>query len=185
MVRILHIIMVTLHQALPTDKNLSQIINLYESAFPWCERRATSDFVICLTEVKEFSCFSVMYENAFAGFITVWDLNDFFYIEHFAISENLRGKKIGSVVLKQILSDLRKPVILEVEPPTDVQSNRRIDFYEKNGFLMDNHLYRQPSYHGDEAMIPLRLMEFGGTLLSTRFEHIKKMIYLRIYNVIN
>ena len=48
--------------------------------------------------------------------------------------------------MKQFLVFCGTPVVLEVEMPTDEMSKRRIGFYERLGFELDNQVYHQPPY---------------------------------------
>lgn len=160
-----------------------QITKLYESAFPKCERRETSEFWKNIATLPNLECFEVKYCDNFAGFLTMWNLDAFFYIEYFAISGRLRGQQIGRRALQKVLTDCKKSVILEVEPFHDVASRRRIAFYESVGFVLDDNMYMQPLYRCDETPVQLRLMEYGGNLLPSQFEFVKTIIYSQIYNV--
>ncbi len=55
-----------------------------------------------------------------------------------------------------------KPPVLEVEPPADEMSERRIGFYERLGLsLRVDYEYIQPAYSEDRKALPMRLMTFG------------------------
>lgn len=64
---------------------------------------------------------------------------DFIFIDYILVSQSVRGKGTGSIVLDQ-LKQKGKSIILEVEPVTtiDPDSERRIRFYEKNDFFKMN-----------------------------------------------
>ena len=64
---------------------------IYESSFPEDERR---DWVqlLDLLDNKHFKLYEIYHQARFLGFITVWDLEEFSFIEHFAIQANEQGK---------------------------------------------------------------------------------------------
>lgn len=61
---------------------------------------------------------------------------DYIFIDFILVFGNNRGRGRGSIILNE-LKQRRKAIILEVEPATlkDADSERRIRFYEKHGFL--------------------------------------------------
>lgn len=62
--------------------------------------------------------------------------SDFIFVDYILVSGSYRGKGVGSKVLEKIKKK-GKAIILEVEPVilNDPDSEKRIRFYEKNGFL--------------------------------------------------
>ncbi|MBR1736641.1 MAG: GNAT family N-acetyltransferase [Firmicutes bacterium] len=84
--------------------------------------------------------------NAYA-FVCYKNERDYILLDYFAVSEKLRGNGIGRECLKG-LNDIfgnSKGIILETEDPafsfddTDMKiRNKRIEFYEKNGFVRHN-----------------------------------------------
>ncbi|WP_034670655.1 GNAT family N-acetyltransferase [Ectobacillus panaciterrae] len=64
---------------------------------------------------------------------------DYIFIDYILVSGSSRGKGTGSMILDR-LKQKGKAIILEVEPITfnDANSEKRVRFYEKNGFLKMN-----------------------------------------------
>ncbi|MEH7074512.1 GNAT family N-acetyltransferase [Neobacillus drentensis] len=64
------------------------------------------------------------------------DQPDYIFIDFILVFGNSRGKGRGSMVLNE-LKQWGKPIILEVEPANlkDPDSEKRIRFYEKHGFV--------------------------------------------------
>ena len=101
--------------------------------------------------------------DEFIGFLTSWEWNDFRYGEHFAISPEMRCGGIGGNALRWFLASDSRPLVIEVEPPTDEMACRRIGFYERNGLRLWNDVeYVQPPYSPDRHAIELKLMTYGG-----------------------
>ena len=56
------------------------------------------------------------------------DFADFVYVEYLAVDPDIRGGGIGARILSQLRDGVRKPVVLEVEPPFNELAKRRIQF---------------------------------------------------------
>ena len=176
--------MITIQPITTTDHDLlTPLTELYEQAFPDYERRDTKKLIQLVADEDRFSCLALMNDGQFVGFFTQWNLDLFYYGEHFAICEDVRGKRLGSEAAKVILADLEKPLILEVELPTDEWSARRIEFYKKVGFELSTEHYMQPPYEEGFDFIPMQLMEYGGTLTQTHFPTIVKTLHGEIYGI--
>lgn len=159
-----------------------EIEQLYLSAFPPEERRPLNKFWQNIDSGK-VKCHVFAENNRFAGFLTIWDLGDFFYGEHFAICSELRSQGIGSKSFAKIVEELDKPFMFEVEPPTNALAQRRIGFYERLGCKMCNRMYIQPAYSSELKGLELRLMEHGENLLGTEFDKVVKTIHHNVYGI--
>ena len=163
-----------------SKKELEIIGELYISAFCAEERRE-------FTQLQELllhpHCVinQIIFRDAIAGFCIYWQFDSFLFLEHFAIEPELRGQKIGEQVLILLKEMHQKPIILEVEPATDVNSVRRIKFYERNGYYLLPVKYRQPSYDGIKPSLDLLLMsnmaEIADTIVKRYISDIHKEVY--------
>ena len=63
------------------------------------------------------------------GFITYWDFDSFYYVEHFATNPALRNGGYGKRTLEYLCNYLKRPIVLEVERPIEEMAKRRISFY--------------------------------------------------------
>ena len=104
-------------------------------------------------------------------------------MEHFAIDASARNGGIGGESMKQFMALCDTPVVLEVEIPTEEMSKRRIGFYERLGYVLDNHVYFQPPYRPGEPSLEMRLMTHGKIDLSKSFEDVKNNLYRYVYGV--
>lgn len=76
---------------------------------------------------------------------------DFIFIDYLLVTSNRRGKGIGTRILNQY-KEKNKMILLEAEPPDDedVDTERRLAFYKRNGFRIANHIeYRREDEDGD------------------------------------
>lgn len=127
-----------------TDKNFISAFNLYTRSFPTYEQRTINDQKLALNE-SEYNYNIILVEEQFSGIMLYWENEEFIYIEHFAIRNDLRGKSYGTQALN-FLKQKGKKIILEIDPPIDEISIKRKNFYEKNGFLMNPFYHIHPPY---------------------------------------
>ncbi len=156
---------------------------LYEDSFPANERR---DFAklekLLFEECFRFQAFMFEENGEFSGFLTYWKWDDFRYFEHYAVMPEKRNGGRGAEYLRYAVSSDSTPVVLEVEPPADDLSRRRIAFYQRNGFrLWDGIDYLQPPYGEGLDAVPLKLMTSGDMDLvgsdDERILRIKREVY--------
>lgn len=146
-----------------TTENMSpELKYIYLDSFPENERRPWNNIISRVAaDDPFFTLYQILNGNEIIGLITTWNLPGILYIEHFAISENARGMGYGSATLEHIKSIAdQRPVVLEVElPDSSIDSNRRIQFYKKNGFkALEDFPYFQPAYLPGEDIVPMMLM---------------------------
>ena len=76
-----------------------------------------------------------------------------------------------------------KAFCLEVEPPTEEMAKRRIEFYKRIGFVLNEYPYMQPSLGEGKNPIPLMIMSYKEPLTKESFENIRKVLYREVYKV--
>lgn len=152
---------------------------LYEEAFPPEERRNLPAQQLLL---DNGALRLVLLENdgTYAGFVFYWQLTDFVFIEHFAISPGMRGSGIGSGVMR-LMEQEHPQMVLEVEPPHSADAIRRIRFYEGLGFKAYPFPYLQPPYQAGGAPLSMLLMQKGMPPEEHTFTKINSEIYLEVY----
>lgn len=162
------------------DKLNFEFRQVYESSFPEDERREWIQLLDLLNN-RQFNLYEIYIQAKFTGFITVWDLAEFIFIEHFAIRPIEQGKGYGTQSLNQVLSMNSKPVILEVEEPFTETARKRILFYERLNFSVNNQSYFQPPYSNDKNSVKMLLMSYPKKIDSEYFEKIKTQIHNLVY----
>ncbi len=115
------------------------------------------------------------------GFAIRWQLGAAWYLEHFAVDAALRGQQYGSRVLREILAASPDQLVLEVEPPFDDMSQRRIRFYERHGLLLAPFTYHQPPYRRQEPPVLMRLMSRPAIVLEAEMALIARTISETVY----
>lgn len=76
---------------------------------------------------------------------------------------------------------LGKMVCLEVEPPDNEMASRRIDFYKRNNFFLNNYPYTQPPISTGRNPIPLLIMTHGRHINNIEFAKIKEELLTKVY----
>jgi len=171
------------HFNIMEDRDKCLLKKTYEESFPPNERRNFSLIDNLIKQENRF-CMSGLYKGEeYVGFISEWHFKSFLYIEHFAIEPSQRNQQIGFTVLKQFTEIQNKPIILEVEIPHNELSKRRISFYKRIGFTIDNHIYFQPPYHETDGWFEMRLMSFGKINLQESYNEIRNCLYHNVYSV--
>lgn len=82
------------------DENWNKIWEIYEESFPKHELRNIKEQKEAMND-DEFFCVYVKEEETVVGIIFYWELEQFRYIEHFAVNPNLRGGGYGSKILEK------------------------------------------------------------------------------------
>ena len=143
---------------------------LYRNSFPSDERRELrAQRKIMSHPAYHFEV--ITEEYLFVGFILWWQFEDMCYIEHFATSPALRGKGQGHTILEQFIAKSEVPLILEVEHPTEPIKQRRIGFYQRLGFVLNNHHYVQPPYKKRGDALNLLLMTYPNAISTQDVVH--------------
>lgn len=165
-----------------TDDYFEKLWKIYINSFPADERRSFSQQKEVMKNEK-YNIIPFYNDDELIGFLAYWDLWDFIFIEHFAFSSKVRGKGLGSKYLKQFLKQADKLVILEVEPESDEISLRRIGFYNRLGFELNEFDYCQPAFNKNKKPVILQLMSYKKRLKAYEFQLIKEKLYKDIYNI--
>ncbi|MFR9545592.1 MAG: GNAT family N-acetyltransferase [Rikenellaceae bacterium] len=143
---------------------------LYLAAFPENERRSL-DYHTETMSKREFHCDVVLDSDTPIGILFWWDLCDFTFVEHLATIPTVRGKGYGNQILKELISQSKNPILLEVEHPEDEISRRRIGFYERMGFVLNDHPYRHPSYQQIEGkFVDLMIMTYPNPISNSELQ---------------
>lgn len=136
---------------------VDKIYKLIENTFESNLYRKKDEF-LKLVKDKKFNFLIEELDNRLLGFISYWNItSEFLYVEHFVVDKELRGNGVGKLLLEK-LQLLSKHQILEVEPPHSEMDIKRIKFYEKFGFILNENEYFQPSYEHNGDKIPLKIM---------------------------
>lgn len=165
--------------------DFDKVFALMDISFPSDEYRPYEEQKALLTHPR-YQIYVVRDEggNRVKAFLTVWEFDEFVFIEHFAVDPSYRNGGTGSRMLKELFDALDKRICLEVEPPHDEITSRRVGFYERNGFILNSYPYMQPAISKGRHSIPLCIMTSKGAVCEEEFDRIKTLLYTEVYGVL-
>lgn len=163
-------------------KDFDSFFKILDNSFPKNERR---DYFSQkkLLDNKYYKPLVLKIEDKVLAIMAIWEFDDFIFIEHLAIDKKLRGQGIGTKLIKNYLSKTKKEVFLEVEPPICEISKRRVLFYQRLGFYLNDFYYLQQPLNTDDTPFELKIMSYSKNISEDEFEKYKKVIYKEVYNV--
>ncbi|MCM1519140.1 MAG: GNAT family N-acetyltransferase [Pseudoflavonifractor sp.] len=157
---------------------------LYECSFPVEERRPWHGVMSLHDGDSRFTVYRILRDGVGIGMITVWRIDGFRYVEHFAIDPLLRGCGVGGMAIKLLAGMDAAPLVLEVEPPVGEHGDdtrRRVRFYENNGFFaFPEYKYVQPPYAPGLPSVELMLM---ATSPSVDLPRVAGALHRHVYGV--
>lgn len=157
------------------NKFFNDAMTLYKTSFPIFEQRTIKSQIEALKN-DTYNCNAVYENSELIGILFYWKYDGYVYIEHLAICPNLRGKQYGSKILKTFCKQ-NKNTILEIDPPIDDISLKRLNFYSKLGFKIHDFEHIHPPYRKNYNGHKLKVMSFNKTLSQDEFN--KFSIFLK------
>lgn len=164
-------------EELQNRKKISKIFSRYEKTFPEDERRSKEQF-LDLAENPDVFVFLIKNKDETIGYCVIWELSNFYFLEHFEVFEEFRNQKFGEKILESLQEKFEK-MILETEPDSLSEiAARRLQFYQRNGFEIVEKNYLQPSYGEGKSSLHLFLMaNFEPENVETLIQEIHKIVY--------
>ncbi|MCR8969084.1 GNAT family N-acetyltransferase [Facklamia sp. 7083-14-GEN3] len=162
-------------------ENFSEMWDIYESSFPEDEKRSLKRQLELLKN-PNYQMKSLKDDNKVVGFICFWDIGEYVFIEHFAIDDKYRGRNYGSKFLNAFIGEANKKIVLEVEMPEDILAKRRIKFYQRLDFKLNDYDYTQPPLEEGKNSIPLLLMTYPEAMDQEQFNQVKEALYGVVYS---
>lgn len=164
-----------------TEETFDAIFPLLEASFPVTELRTKEDQRRLLQE-EGYRLYGVPQEGGGYGAVfATWEIDDFFYIEHFAVREEYRNHGYGGHLLEEMLAWKNRPMVLEVELPEDELTRRRIGFYQRHGLVFNSYRYLQPPMRKGQDMLPLRLMTRPAAIDEPTYQRYRSKIHSIVY----
>ena len=100
------------------------IFSEIEKNFILDERRDYED-ALALFKAGKYEIYTFRSEEKNLGFITLWQLGDFTFAEHFVIYEQYRNSGYGREALLELETMFPK-IVLETEEPIEIMQKRRL-----------------------------------------------------------
>ncbi|MGG1941213.1 GNAT family N-acetyltransferase [Paenibacillus polymyxa] len=165
------------------EHDFSEIYAIMESSFPASECR-TFEAQKALLKHPSYRIITEKNEQGnIVAFLAGWEFAHFRFVEHIAVDSRIRGGGLGQKLMGRFISQSDQPVVLEVEPPVDEWSRRRIGFYERMGFHLNHFEYVQPPLREGQADLRLQIMSYPGALSEQEFTPFKEILYTEVYGL--
>lgn len=152
------------------------------SSFPKEERRTKEGFLELTKTSEKYKIYALLDGKHLVALLTVWEFESFVFIDHFAVSNELRNKGIGAGFLQKVLLQGNLPFILETELPESEIAARRLGFYKRNGFVENPFSYLLPPMQEGCDAVPMRILSYPESLSESDFKNIKETLYKEVYN---
>jgi ribosomal protein S18 acetylase RimI-like enzyme len=154
---------------------------IYSESFSDFEKRHFQNKVAIHSHPRyRFS--AVMDGDRVAGVLAVWRMPEFWFVEHLAISPEIRSAGLGGRCVRLLQDHARTPILLDVEPRSmDAQAERRVAFYERMGFHYCDEAVTLPPYAGKRTGVS-HLMAWPHVLDGTGRDDAVAAISRTIYN---
>lgn len=165
--------------------DFDKIYGIIRSSFPEDEYRSYEEQKKLLDN-KAYGLSGILDEaKEIKGFLGYFDLDAMLFIEHLVVTDPYRDQGIGGLILQEFCKLAEKPVVLEVELPVNTLNQRRIGFYERNGFVFNAYEYTQPAIDRGRRPIPLALMTRPEGLKNREeFEFFRQNLYKQVYGIL-
>lgn len=134
--------------------------------------------VVRLHDGGKYTLYHVSEDGINKGFVGVWNLHDFVFLEYLVVYESFRNGGTGGRVV-DLIKEQYGNVILEAELPIEPMQVRRLGFYQRHGMRINPQAYRQPPYRQGESGCPLHLLSYPSEL--NDFTQKVKIIYKEVY----
>lgn len=163
--------------------DFDKVFRIMELSFPEDEFR-TYDEQKALLKNAYYQIYVLTNENGeeIKAFVSIWQFHKMVYIEHLAVNPEFRNGKLGTRILQELQSMYPdQQICLEVELPEEEMAVRRIGFYERNGFYLNEYDYMQPPISKGRKRIPLLIMTSVRKISRDEFEEIREILYTNVY----
>lgn len=161
------------------NEKAQKILRAYTTTFPPEERRSEEQFS-ALFSTENVSIESIQEHNEAIGYLVLWHLSDFVFVEHFEVFHQYRNRKLGEKILTT-LHTIYPKIVLESEPDSLSEiAQRRIHFYQRNGFSIVDKNYMQPSYGEGKAAINLYLL---ANFIPPKNDELLQEIHHKVYGL--
>lgn len=139
------------------DYRVQEIYTSYTNTFPVDEQRGKEQFLDLFSNPK-VKFMSILHDSESIGYLILWELSSFVFVEHFEVFEAFRSKKLGSNIMQHLLENYPR-IILEIEPEDlNDDAKRRYSFYQRNSFSLIDTTHVQPSYGEGKQSLNLWLL---------------------------
>lgn len=159
-----------------------EVYEIMKESFPVDEFREYKEQKKLLSRPNYFLK-TTLHHDEVTAFCAYYEFDDFIYIEHLACTEKVRGQGIGTQLIRDVMLEAKqRPIILEVEPPVDILTKRRVEFYKRLGFILNDIPHYQPPLNLTTGTVELRIMS-SCQLGDERLRKYSQILNTEVYGV--
>lgn len=141
------------------DPLFTESLDIYRTSFPVYEQRRIQDFPLAFADPGFYYEVFLNETGRVVSILVTWRRQEFVYLEYFAVDASLRGQGAGQRILEELRDAFPHKLILEIDPPEDGISIRRLGFYQRHGFVPNPQFdYMHPPYTDEGDPFPLLLL---------------------------
>ena len=155
------------------DKWYKEFLRIYSISFPVYELRNQEQQLYAFNN-EHYHLFYLIENNTFNSFISFWNFDEYVYVEHLAVNDQLRGQNIGTSSLMKFQEEIKKTIILEIDPIIDEISAKRLLFYKKIGFNQCLYKHYHPAYDLSYSPHELLVLSTGSVLTLQQYDIFRK-----------
>ena len=152
----------------------NKVWQLYEESFPLAERRKQDDHIRACTDTM-FHPLSAWEGNQLIGILFYWEWDSYRYLEYLAVSPELRKQGYGSQMLSHF-KNTSFSIILEIDPLINELSVRRLQFYERAGFVLTPYRFVHLPYRKEAQPKELLILSYSQTINKTQHTNFLKFV---------
>lgn len=151
-----------------------------KASFPENERRSDMAQAMALANPR-YRLDAWLDNDIFIGFMGWWDYGDYRYIEHVAVTPEARSVGYGGKMLAAWLDKSPTPVYLEIEEVVDDITRRRLNFYQRLGFVETPMRHQQPPYQGRGGTVPMQVLSWPDALSSKQYQSLIRALHAEVW----
>ena len=150
----------------------SEVWSIYCSSFPEYERRGEKSHMDASCNEHFITKIAVDHDNNLLAILFYWKIENNIYIEHLAVNPESRGNNIGTRVMQTLIEQsVDCNIILEIEPPVDEMTIKRLTFYQRLKFQENPYEYTHPSYAKEPFIHRLDLLSYPNKLSQEEYDN--------------
>ncbi|HLC93282.1 MAG TPA: GNAT family N-acetyltransferase [archaeon] len=159
---------------------LPKVWKIYEAAFPEDEKRSEGTQAKVM-RLPNYSIYAISKDEEAIALLAVWEFENFVFIEHIAVKEHMRNSGFGTKILRGFLEPATKLVLCAIDLPKTAIAKRRLGFFTRCGFRLNEFDYIQPAYSTEKKPVQMKIMSCPGLLTPKDFEKAREEIHLKVY----
>ena len=156
------------------NKYFKKAWQIYEDSFPEEEKRTLTEH-IKLFDKKSFKMLCYVEDEITLAILFYWHIGSYTYLEHFAVNSILRGRSYGSRILQEFINN-HQNIILEIEPIVDKLTQKRLDFYERFDFKVNQHTHFQVPFRKNAQELQLIFLSHKKALPDDKYKTLYQMM---------